>query len=346
MAIATGTAIAIGAVATAGATAYQAGVANKQRKSADRRASAAAREVEALKASRQEIINPYENVENLSGLAKDLTGMMNNPFAQLGVATKAAEIQMEQTDMALANTLDTLRSTGASAGGATALAQAALQSKKGVAANIEQQEAQNEKLRAQGEQQLNQMKISEQQRLQGIAIAEGQRLQQSEIAGKQFEFQAQEQRTNADLDRAAGIQTQQQNLAAQAQNNQSAAIAGGVSALGNLAMAGAMAGGGGTTTNTTGGNTGGTTGGTTGGDLLDAISDRRLKKNIKLLGYSPSGLNIYAFEYINKKFGKGVYQGVMSDEIPLDAIVKHEDGFDRVDYSRLDVEFKQIQDEL
>jgi len=333
MAIATGTAIAIGATVTAGATAYQASVANKQRKSADRRASAAAREVEALKESRQEIINPYENVENLSGLAKDLTGMMNNPFAQLGVATKAAEIQMEQTDMALANTLDTLRSTGASAGGATALAQARAVSKKGVAASIEAQEAQNEKLRAQGEQQLNQMKISEQQRLQGIAISEGQRLQQAEIAGKQFEFQTQENRTNADLDRAAGIQTQQQNLAVQAQNSQSAAIAGGISAIGNLAMAGAMAGGGGTQ------NMGMPAGGP---QSFAEISDRRLKKNIKLLGYSPSGLNIYAFEYINKKFGKGVYQGVMSDEIPSNAVVKHQDGFDRVDYSKIDVEFKQI----
>ena len=233
------TAVSIGAAATIAGTAISASAANKQMKAANRKASAAAREVEALKASRQEIINPYENVENLSGLAKDLTGMMNNPFAQLGVATKAAEIQMEQTDMALANTLDTLRSTGASAGGATALAQAALASKKGVAANIEQQEAQNEKLRAQGEQQLNQMKISEQQRLQGIAIAEGQRLQQADIAGKQFEFQAQENRTNADLDRAAGIQTQQQNLAAQASANKSAAIAGGMTALGNIAMAGA-----------------------------------------------------------------------------------------------------------
>jgi hypothetical protein len=239
MAIATGTAIAIGATVTAGATAYSASVANKQRKSADRRANTAAREVEALKASRQEIVNPYENVENLSGLARDLSGMMNNPFAQLGVATKSAEIQMEQTDIALANTLDTLRSTGASAGGATALAQAALASKKGVAASIEQQEAQNEKLRAQGEQQLNQMKIAEQQRLQGIAIAEGQRLQQADVAGQQFMFQTQENRTNADLDRAAGIQTQQQNLAAQASSNQAAAIAGGMTAIGNLALAGA-----------------------------------------------------------------------------------------------------------
>ena len=319
------TAVSIGAAATIAGTALSASAANKQMKAANRKAAAAGREVEALKASRQEIINPYSNVENLSGLAKDLTGMMNNPFAQLGVATKAAEIQMEQTDMALANTLDTLRSTGASAGGATALAQAALQSKKGVAASIEQQESQNEKLRAQGEQQLNQMKISEQQRLQGIAIAEGQRLQQSEIAGQQFMFQTQENRTNADLDRAAGMQTQQQNLAAQASSNQAAAIAGGVSALGNLALAGA----------TLSANSPAST-------PTPDPSDRRLKKNIKLLGYSPSGLNIYAFEYINKKFGKGVYQGVMSDEIPLNAVVKHQDGFDRVDYSKIDVEFKQI----
>jgi len=72
-------------------------------------------------------------------------------------------------------------------------------------------------------------------------------------------------------------------------------------------------------------------------------SDRRLKKNIKLIGYSPKGLKIYAFEYINNKFGKGVFQGVMSDEIPNKAVVKHIDGFDRVNYSKLDVEFKLIK---
>ena len=236
------TAVSIGAAATIAGTAISASQANKQMKAANRAASRAAREVESLKASRQTIINPYKDVTDLSGMAKDLSGMMNNPYAQLGVATKSAEIQMEQTDIALANTLDTLRSTGASAGGATALAQAALQSKKGVAASIEQQEAQNEKLRAQGEQQLNQMKISEQQRLQSIAISEGQRVQQAQAAGQQFMFQAQENRTNSDLARAAGIQTQQQNLAAQAQSNQAAAIAGGMNALGSIAMAGATLG--------------------------------------------------------------------------------------------------------
>ncbi len=71
-------------------------------------------------------------------------------------------------------------------------------------------------------------------------------------------------------------------------------------------------------------------------------SDRRLKKNIEKIGKSSSGLNIYSFEYINKSYGEGTYQGVMSDEIPKDAVIKGANGFDRVDYSIIDVEFKKI----
>ena len=164
--------------------------------------------------SRQEIINPYEGVT-------DLSGMLENPFEKMGVATQAAEIQMEQTDIALANTLDTLRATGASAGGATALAQAALSSKKQVAASIEQQEAQNEKLRAQGEQTLIQQKMSEAQRLQTV-----------EAAGKQFIYQAQEARTNADLDRASGMIDQARASQAAANQARTSAITG---AIGNVA---------------------------------------------------------------------------------------------------------------
>ena len=108
-------------------------------------------------------------------------------------------MQAEEADLSLANTLDTLRSTGASAGGATALAQAALASKKGVAANIEQQEAANEKMRAQGEQYLEQARFSEGQRLQGIAISEGKRTQAAESAGRAFKFGAQEKRKDAQL---------------------------------------------------------------------------------------------------------------------------------------------------
>jgi len=74
-----------------------------------------------------------------------------NPYENLSVATQANQIKMEETDKALANTLDTLRAQGASAGGATALAQAALKSKAGIAADIEKQEVTNERLKAQGE---------------------------------------------------------------------------------------------------------------------------------------------------------------------------------------------------
>jgi hypothetical protein len=83
-------------------------------------------------------------------------------------------------------------------------------------------------------------------------------------------------------------------------------------------------------------------------DVLDPLgirkvfSDKRLKKNIEKIGTSKSGLNIYSFEYKNSDFGNGVYQGVMSDEIPSHAVVKEEDIYDMVDYSKIDVEFKLI----
>ena len=73
-----------------------------------------------------------------------------------------------------------------------------------------------------------------------------------------------------------------------------------------------------------------------------APSDRRLKKDIKLIGLSSSGLKVYSFKYKNISFGKGIFQGVMSDEIPSHAVIKGNDGFDRVDYSKIDVEFKNI----
>ena len=71
-------------------------------------------------------------------------------------------------------------------------------------------------------------------------------------------------------------------------------------------------------------------------------SDRRLKKDIKLISVSPSGINIYNFKYKDTNNGVGEFQGVMSDDIPYGAVVSHEDGFDRVDYSKLDVEFKAL----
>ena len=100
-----------------------------------------------IEKSRQQIVNPYANV--------------TNPFANMQVATKAAEMQAEQADISLANTLDNLRQTGA--GGATALAQAALRSKQGITANIQQQETQNQRLYAQGQQQMEMAKAQGEQ---------------------------------------------------------------------------------------------------------------------------------------------------------------------------------------
>ena len=44
------------------------------------------------------------------------------------------------------------------------------------------------------------------------------------------------------------------------------------------------------------------------------------------------------------KFGYGIYQGVMSDEVIKKAVVIGADGYDRVNYSLLDVEFKKVKD--
>ena len=89
--------------------------------------------------------------QDFSGLATDTSTLASNTFANLQVATQAADLQAQQSDQALANTLSTIRATGAGAGGATAIAQAALQSKRGIAASINAQEANNNKMRAEGQ---------------------------------------------------------------------------------------------------------------------------------------------------------------------------------------------------
>ena len=209
--------------------------------SADRAAEAARREKNRLQAelnslenSRQAIINPYETTRDISGLAKDLSGMISNPYANLGVATQAAKMQAEEADMSLANTLDTLKETGSSAGGATALAQAALKSKQGISANIEQQEAANEKLKAQGEADMQRMKMAEAQRIQGVQINEAQRIQGAEAAGKQFMFDTRESREVAQMNRVAGQQQQAQAQQMQARADQMGALTGMISGVGSI----------------------------------------------------------------------------------------------------------------
>ena len=205
--------------------------------SAKKRKRAAAREkrrlqnkLNQLEKSRQAIVNPYSGAENLSNLASDLSGNISNPFANLGVATQAAEMQIEESDISLANTLDTIRATGAGAGGATALAQAALKSKQSVSASIEMQEKQNEDKRAQGEKQKQDAELSEARRQQGIAMSEGQRMQGLEAAGKQFVFSTREDREMQQLDRTAAMLGASRSAEAQAASDKTSAfgnIAGG-----------------------------------------------------------------------------------------------------------------------
>ena len=184
--------------------------AKKQAAAAKAERDRLSRQMALFEENRQEVINPYSGVSSLSGMIDEMREGLSNPFANLGVATSAAEIQMEQTDIALANTLDTLQATGASAGGATALAQAAKQSKKEVAANIEQQEVANEKMAAQGEQNLQ----AKEMQLTQMEMGEEARIQNAEAAGKQFMFGAQENRDMATLDRMqGGIDQANQNAA-------------------------------------------------------------------------------------------------------------------------------------
>jgi len=72
-------------------------------------------------------------------------------------------------------------------------------------------------------------------------------------------------------------------------------------------------------------------------------SDRRLKYDVAFVGKSPSGINIYNFRFKDKnKYGKGLYQGVMSDEVPESVVVKDSNGYDVVNYGQIDVDFVAI----
>ena len=68
------------------------------------------------------------------------------------------------------------------------------------------------------------------------------------------------------------------------------------------------------------------------------LSDVQLKEDIKLVGKSPSGLNVYNFKYIGED---ETYQGVMAQEVPWAASVA-DNGYLQVDYSKVDVDFKKV----
>jgi hypothetical protein len=209
----------VGAAANVTGTIIKSSRAKKRLKEAESNKKNAQNRLNALEADRQKIVNPF-------AAAKDLSGDISNPYANLTVATGAAEIQMQQSDAALANTLDTLRATGAGAGGATALAKAALQSKKGVAANIEQQEVQNQKLAAQGE--IN---------LQTQVLSEKRRMQQADAEGRKFVYDEKESREMAAMDRAQNNIDQAESDFRQSRADKDQALDDSISFIGDAGMA-------------------------------------------------------------------------------------------------------------
>jgi hypothetical protein len=174
MAVATTLAIgaAVGGITSMVGAQVKKNEAKKQMEAEAKKANDAKTALEELEKNRQEVINPYEN--------------MANEFENLGVATQASKFQAEEADIALANTLDTIMQTGGGSGGATALARAALESKRGISADIQKQEKANNDARAEGANQVQQLKAQ----------------------GEAYKFETQEARDVTKMDR---LQSQQDN---------------------------------------------------------------------------------------------------------------------------------------
>ena len=166
---------------------------HKNKKQQERDEEAAEKQADVDKATKKlaALENNRQAVLNQAGAIREMKSEVFNPYANVGVATKAADLKIEQTDEALANTLDTINRSGTGAGAATALARMAAQSKAQVGASLETQEAQNQKLRMQGEAQV---------------IAQKQQIEQAALGAEESAWGRQEGRDVAMLDRLAGLQ--------------------------------------------------------------------------------------------------------------------------------------------
>jgi uncharacterized membrane-anchored protein YhcB (DUF1043 family) len=164
--------------------------------------------LDSLIEDRPEFENPYDKVTNQFE-------NLNNPYANLTVATEAFKMQAEQADQALANSLDVMMETGQAAGGATALAQAALQSKRGIAASINAQEVQNKAMAAEGEASIQTQVAQGAQRLDEMRA-------QGDIVKQQDAINFHEMQ----MDRTAGLLDNAAQNEMDAKSARSAAIAG------------------------------------------------------------------------------------------------------------------------
>ena len=231
---------------------------------------------------------------------------MENPMEDLTIDMRAAQFQAEQSMQQRANIMATLRGAAGGSGIAGLAQSLAMQGQlqsQAMAAGISQQERQNNIFAARMAGQID------------MTERGGESMVQSAEMGRQATLLGIEYGGMAGAN--AGVQA--------AYANQMSAFGAQASMLNSQVGAAATI----------------TSAGIQGATSMMPTSDRRLKKNINLIGKSPSGLNIYSFEYKNTLHGKGLFQGVMSDEIPQKA-VNNVNGYDRVNYSMLDVEFKQI----
>ncbi len=200
-----------GGVSAIGGVVTGAVAANKAKKEAARQEEIAQQQQDALaalEAERPTMTNPFDNMQNEF---EDL----NNPYANLTVATEAFKMQAELADQSLANSLDVMMETGQAAGGATALAQAALQSKRGIAASINAQEAQNNKMRAEGQASVEKAKAQGAQRLQELMGQADLTVQKDAIRFKEMQ-----------MDRAATLADNAMQNAADARGSRIKAISG------------------------------------------------------------------------------------------------------------------------
>ena len=249
----------------------------------------------------------YAQLDTSNPYADYQNQMAENVYEDLTVNQQQAEFEREQQEQQRANIMQGLQ--GAAGGsGIAALAQqmanqGSLQARQS-AASIGQQEVANQKLQAQGE----------------LIVQQGEQA----AMGKRTEGEI----MSRDMERNKVMTLMGMSQSEMAAHNQKAA------------QAEAMMWGG-------AGDVGGAVTGlseqlTSQATAAAGVSDRELKYDINFNGQSPSGLNIYTFKYKDSSFGEGTYQGVMSDEIPSYAVIHHPDGYDMVDYSKIDVNFRKI----
>lgn len=269
---------------------------------ANKKAQEAADKANAEKARMKEIYSNLDTSNPFEGMQNQFAGM-ENTMEDLTVNQKEAQFAKDQFAQSQANIMGNLRGA-AGASGIAALAQSLAQSG--------QIAAQKGAASIGTQESANQKAMAaEAGRLQTAERQGAADVQKQIAAGEQHSQQMEMQKQQALLNMAQADATSAEAQVASTQAAKDAAWGGALEGVGDIAT------------------------------QALGISDRRLKKNIKLIGKSPSGLRIYAFEYIDKFFGDGIYQGVMSDEIPSNAVMSNI-GYDKVDYSKIDVEFKKL----